>query len=538
MSFDGKAPASRSSFARLSIVTSTAAACCLLSAVATATTLEPAPQLSPPDAEYFGAAVAIHGELLAVGDTGRESVRIFRRDGLAPAGWSQIAELVDWHQDHSAEGASLGFADAQTLLIGSAGPEGRIDLAEAAADGWSIVGQLPIGGSRGQLGRELAVDDGWAATVAGNLDGSNRELLIYRRAGASWDLEATVPVATPVTGSIARPQSIELDSGVLALGQSGSASIAGRVLIFELGSVGASAPDWKQIAELVSEADDPDHRASFGWAVALAPDRLAVGAPWSDLGPVNGAVELFVRHPADPGPGEPGWLPSQTIVAPAEGPPIAAPGFGTDVVFLSPDRLAVVAPAEGVSIGLPGCHCRASRLHLFERQAGELVETARWTGPREGDIADDLPSWPDEITGPLVAEGNLIVAGATPASVAPFEADAATPHLLAGRFEVETSWQTATASGSGRLMSFGDQPATTDRSAFFWFFHPDSLELAVKMVDGCVVNGYRWLFVSAFTNQAFEVLVRDRETGEEQIVSNPLGELPRTHADTAAFACE
>lgn len=110
--------------------------------------------------------------------------------------------------------------------------------------------------------------------------------------------------------------------------------------------------------------------------------------------------------------------------------------------------------------------------------------------------------------------------------------------ILLNRFAVEVLWHTADRVGTGELMFSGYDYWLTNQSAGYWFFNRSNLELAVKMVDGCEVNGHRWLFVSGFTDQGYNVLVRELSTGVHVVVTNPLGQLASVHADTAAFPCD
>ena len=110
----------------------------------------------------------------------------------------------------------------------------------------------------------------------------------------------------------------------------------------------------------------------------------------------------------------------------------------------------------------------------------------------------------------------------------------ATSHCLElGRFRVEA-----------RFRDFqnrtGDGKATTtalDDTGLFWFFSPDNIELTVKVLDGCGVNGYLWVFVSSGSTVEYDVEVTDTVTGRSMVYGNELGELPELFADTSAFAC-
>jgi hypothetical protein len=65
-------------------------------------------------------------------------------------------------------------------------------------------------------------------------------------------------------------------------------------------------------------------------------------------------------------------------------------------------------------------------------------------------------------------------------------------------------------------------PLTPDTGAF-WFFHPDNLELMVKVLDARTVNGHFWVFLGSLSNVAFEVVVTDTANGRMWIRENPSG---------------
>ena len=56
----------------------------------------------------------------------------------------------------------------------------------------------------------------------------------------------------------------------------------------------------------------------------------------------------------------------------------------------------------------------------------------------------------------------------------------------------------------------------------------------MKVLDGRPVNGHFWLFYGSLTNVAFEITVRDRQTGVERTYENPLRNFA-SRGDTTAF---
>ena len=105
--------------------------------------------------------------------------------------------------------------------------------------------------------------------------------------------------------------------------------------------------------------------------------------------------------------------------------------------------------------------------------------------------------------------------------------------LLGGRFQVQVTWQTATATaGTGRPVALSDQ------SGLMWFFDPANVELLVKVLDGCSFTDSYWVFLSATTDLGVEVTVTDTVTGTSKTYVNPLGKTAKAVQDVVTFACD
>lgn len=108
------------------------------------------------------------------------------------------------------------------------------------------------------------------------------------------------------------------------------------------------------------------------------------------------------------------------------------------------------------------------------------------------------------------------------------------PHTLclnAGRFSVTAFYQ---LSPSGPSVEATAMPLT-DATGYFWFFDSSNVELTVKILDGCAVNGYYWVFAAGLTNVGVTLTVTDLRTGEQQVYENPVGTPFAPIQDTAAF---
>jgi len=73
-----------------------------------------------------------------------------------------------------------------------------------------------------------------------------------------------------------------------------------------------------------------------------------------------------------------------------------------------------------------------------------------------------------------------------------------------------------------------------DRWGTFWFFRPENVEIAIKVLDGRPVNDHFWVFYGSLTNLDFTLWVEDLLLGTLVRYENPLGTLA-SRGDTAAL---
>ena len=89
-------------------------------------------------------------------------------------------------------------------------------------------------------------------------------------------------------------------------------------------------------------------------------------------------------------------------------------------------------------------------------------------------------------------------------------------------------------SGSGKVVE-----GQTDETGLFWFFEPNNWEVMIKVLDGCAVNGYFWVFGASTTDVAFTIVVTDTKTGLVKTFVNPAGTAADAITDTEALqVCE
>jgi streptogramin lyase len=133
--------------------------------------------------------------------------------------------------------------------------------------------------------------------------------------------------------------------------------------------------------------------------------------------------------------------------------------------------------------------------------------------------------WFTEAAGRMVGRIQLVQPG-------PCVAGPTTLCLSGGRFRVEAAWQAPTRGTSGR----GQAIPLTDGTGAFWFFDASSIEVFVKVLDGCSINGRSWIFAGGLTNVGVTLTVIDTQAGQAKTYVNPAGTAFQPVQDTAAFA--
>jgi hypothetical protein len=102
-----------------------------------------------------------------------------------------------------------------------------------------------------------------------------------------------------------------------------------------------------------------------------------------------------------------------------------------------------------------------------------------------------------------------------------------------GRFRVEASWRQGAAGGPADSV-----PLTSD-TGYFWFFDRDNVELVVKVLDACGVNGRFWVFGGGLTDVGVNLSVIDTWTGERRQYATASGQpfAPILDTEGLALAC-
>jgi len=101
------------------------------------------------------------------------------------------------------------------------------------------------------------------------------------------------------------------------------------------------------------------------------------------------------------------------------------------------------------------------------------------------------------------------------------------------RFRLAVTWRDFEGKeGEGTAVPL----AGRDDTGMFWFFKEDNVELTVKVLNGCGVNGHYWVFVSPGSTVEWELTVTDTLRDRTRTYGNALGDVPPLIPDTAAFA--
>ncbi len=230
----------------------------------------PAPAGST-EADDYGRAVALHGDVAAVGAPlagfGSGAVSIFER---GPSGWLEAAQLAGPAGDSAAFGAALAL-HGDLLLVGAPGSE-LVHVFERLPGGWiPTVVLAPSGGEAEDFGAALDFDG--ARAVVGAPD--QGEALIFDLAGGAWTQTARL-AGLGLDPEAEFGTSVALAGDLVVVGAAGDDEAVGAVLIFR--KTGA----WAEEAKLAAPAAAAG--SEFGSSLALEGELLAVGAPGDEQG--------------------------------------------------------------------------------------------------------------------------------------------------------------------------------------------------------------------------------------------------------------
>jgi hypothetical protein len=99
------------------------------------------------------------------------------------------------------------------------------------------------------------------------------------------------------------------------------------------------------------------------------------------------------------------------------------------------------------------------------------------------------------------------------------------------RFEVTVEWQDFSGNGGA-----GQAVLLTGDTGFAWFFDAANVEIILKVLDGCAINGHYWVFAAGLSNVEVNLRVDDVVSGDTATYFNSLGQSFQPILDTTAFA--
>ena len=111
--------------------------------------------------------------------------------------------------------------------------------------------------------------------------------------------------------------------------------------------------------------------------------------------------------------------------------------------------------------------------------------------------------------------------------------DATSLCLNNGRFRVRATFS---APSLGITNAAAQVVPLTADTGYFWFFDAQNVEMIVKVLNACGVNGRIWVFAGGLTNVEVTMTVEDTATGSVQSYRNPQGTAFAPVQDTGAFA--
>lgn len=245
------------------------------------------------EGDQMGGAIAVSGSWMAIGadlddDRGDDAgaVYMFEREG---DGWVERQKLVASDGDMQDGFGTAVALDGDLLVVGS--PNAGTPAAGAAyvftRDGtnWTEAARL-IGGTPqvdDLFGRAVAVRGDRIGVGAPGSGGGTGQVHMFRGAGATWNDDGSF---LPLDAAESFGAALAMSADTLAIGtplDDDAATASGSVFRLVL-----DGEDWVSAAKVT--ASDAGANDQFGTSVALAGTRMVVGAPYRDE---TGAVYVF-----------------------------------------------------------------------------------------------------------------------------------------------------------------------------------------------------------------------------------------------------
>lgn len=259
--------------------------------------------------DTFGAAVAIHNDLIAIGAPGDDSqgtnsgaVYLFQVVDNDPRRWRLLDKLTPPEAGAGQQFGQVLALDRDTLVVAApfaAEQRGSVFSFIRADDDltrWQFHQQLQGDNPGERFGSALALRASLLAVGAPGAGDATRpsgQVHLYRRSRDTDNWQALATLNGEQSGS-GFGASLALADNWLAVGAGWQSETRGAVHLFRPGSGSA---DWRRLGSIQAADAQPDQR--FGSSVAISSSSLVVGASLDDSGGANaGAMYIFDRDAA------------------------------------------------------------------------------------------------------------------------------------------------------------------------------------------------------------------------------------------------
>ncbi len=219
-----------------------------------------------------------------------------------------------------------------------------------------------------------------------------------------------------------------------------------------------------------------------------------------------------------------------------EGRNIPSPGMEqVDFTVTTTHPLAtvvtMVAPSPDWFVGVDALPLRVNGQWID----GRVVDLFTWDAGTDSGTDFTSPNRPTRPPVPIALLGAPLDNG-VPMGRFIFERLDAPPvpplELGEGSYRITARWRLADGTfGTGRGSGLTADTGT------FWFFDPDNVELVVKVLDACPVNGHRWVFAAGLTSVGVELEVEEVGSEITRTYQNPVDTPFLPVQDTRAFPC-
>jgi uncharacterized protein (TIGR02145 family) len=264
------------------------------------------------DFDDFGSSVAIDGDYIVIGDTGKNNddyydsgaAYVFKNDGNDT--FTQVAKLVvDVSEDYVGFGTSVAI-DGNYTIVGDEKGSAYI-FKNDGSDNFTQLNKLVADDADGDsenFGRNVAISGDFVFVTSASDDPSDRtsagSVYIYKNDGADNFVQNQKIVSDTSGYYDYFGASISVDGNYLVVGESSggvSVTSSGSVDIFKKSDVNDSF-----IFLSTLEANDAEAYSYFGGSVSIRGDFIAVGAYYKDFNSTKtdvGAVYVFENDGSD-----------------------------------------------------------------------------------------------------------------------------------------------------------------------------------------------------------------------------------------------